>query len=157
MKIALSAAGEARFARILERYDEGDTSFLPALNLAQDEFGCLSPDVQAYLAGRLGFPVTRVRELVTFYSLLHERPWGRHLVLFCRSLTCRMLGSVDFLSWARERLGIGGGETTPDGKFTVQEAECIGACERAPACLINGVLHGPLDREKFERFLEDLK
>jgi NADH-quinone oxidoreductase subunit E len=154
MSITFSAEGEARLERVLERYDEASSSVLPVLSLAQEEFGCLNDEVQALLAERLRLSEAKIRELVSFYSLLYEAPSGRHRFLVCKSLTCRMLGSDDVAAKIREKIGLRDGDTTANGRFTFEEVECIGACDRAPACIVDGVLHGPLDSGTIEEILE---
>jgi NADH-quinone oxidoreductase subunit E len=159
MSPAFTPEGEARFAAILERFGgrEEGARILPALRLALEEFGALDADVRAYMAERLGLPGSRIEELVTFYSLLHETPRGRHTITVCRSLTCRLLGSDDLAARIRRAIGLTEGHTTRDGRFTLEEVECIGACDRAPACIVDGVLHGPLDGAGLDRIVGEIE
>jgi len=163
MSRAFTPEGEARLAAILERFTgrEEPARILPALRLALEEFGALDAEVRATMAERLGLPASRVEALVSFYSLLHETPRGAHTITVCKSLSCRLLGSDDVAARFRRAIGLASGleagETTPDGRFTLEEVECIGACDRAPVCIVDGVLHGPLDEAAIDRIIGDLE
>jgi len=134
--------------RILGRYppEHPQSAVLPPLALAQSRpRGRLPASVVDAVGDYLGMPSMRVRELVTFYSMFHDRPVGRYLVQVCRTTPCWLRGSDEVLAAARQELGIAPGETTPDGDFTLIEVECLGACADAPVVQINDDFHERLD------------
>lgn len=134
--------------RILGRYpqEHRQSAVLPLLDLAQRRHGGWLPAAVVDAVGDyLGMPSMRVRELVTFYSMFHDRPVGRYLVQVCRTTPCWLRGSDEVLDAARQELGIAPGETTPDGDFTLIEVECLGACADAPVVQINDDFHERLD------------
>ncbi len=134
--------------RILGRYppEHRQSAVLPLLDLAQRRHGGWLPAAVVDAVGDyLGMPSMRVRELVTFYSMFHDRPVGRYLVQVCRTTPCWLRGSDEVLTAARQELGVAPGETTPDGDFTLIEVECLGACADAPVVQINDDFHERLD------------
>ena len=143
---------------ILGRYPPAhrQSAVLPLLDLAQRRNGgWLPPAVVDAVGDYLDMPSMRVRELVTFYSMFHDRPVGRYLVQVCRTTPCWLRGSDEVLAGAREELGIAPGETTPDGRFTLIEVECLGACADAPVVQINDDYHERLDGEQMRAWLRD--
>jgi NADH-quinone oxidoreductase subunit E len=148
---------EKRFREILDGFPEGTSRVLPALNFAQEVFGAITPEVEEYMAERLSMPPARLREDLTFYHMYHRRPHGRYTLTVCNNISCNMLGSEELIEHLKERLGIDTGETTGDGLFTLEVAECIGACHQAPAFQVNGRFHGPLSLEEVDRLLERLR
>ncbi len=142
--------------QIVARYPPAhrQSAVLPLLDIAQRRNGgWLPPAVVDAVGDYLGMPSMRVRELVTFYSMFHDRPVGRHLVQVCRTTPCWLRGSDEVLAAAREELGIGPGETTPDGGFTLMEVECLGACAAAPVAQINDDYHENLDGDRLRAWL----
>lgn len=124
---------EAR--RHIAKYPEGRqaSALLPLLHLAQRQnAGFLTLQALDYIADFLQMPPIRVYEVATFYTMFKLQPMGRHHVEVCTNVPCWLRGSDDIIGACRSRLGIGPGETTPDGMFTVSEAECLGACVNAP-------------------------
>ena len=143
---------------ILGRYPPAhrQSAVLPLLDLAQRRNGgWLPPAVVDAVGDYLDMPAMRVRELVTFYSMFHDRPVGRYLVQVCRTTPCWLRGSDEVLAGAREELGIAPGETTPDGRFTLIEVECLGACADAPVVQVNDDYHERLDGEQMRAWLRD--
>ena len=143
---------------ILGRYPSAQrqSAVLPLLDLAQRRNGgWLPPAVVDAVGDYLDMPSMRVRELVTFYSMFHDRPVGRYLVQVCRTTPCWLRGSDEVLAGAREELGIAPGETTPDGRFTLIEVECLGACADAPVVQVNDDYHERLDGEQMRAWLRD--
>jgi NADH-quinone oxidoreductase subunit E len=91
--------------------------------------------------------------VATFYNLIFRKPVGRHIILVCTSVSCWVMGHEQILDHLRERLGIGLGETTTDGRFTLLPNVCLGACDLAPALMIDDDLHGNLDTQKIDEML----
>jgi NADH-quinone oxidoreductase subunit E len=139
---------------VMGRYPKKAAALIPVLRLVQDEVGCISPDEEELVAGTLGLKPMRVREVTTFYTMLTRRPLGRYHIQVCSNLSCALLGSGTLIAYLQEKLGIGVGETSADGKFTLSTVECLGACEQAPCLMVNYDYHGNLDREKIDRILE---
>ncbi len=148
-----------RFARevagIVSRYpaDRKAAALLPVLRVAQELFGYLSPEVQKLAAERLGVSLARVDEVATFYVMFHPRPVGRHVVELCTNVSCCLTGAERIWDHLKQRLGIGPGETTPDGRITLHEVECLGSCGTAPAMLVDEEMHERLTIEKVDEIL----
>ena len=130
--VQFSPAAQAKFEQYLTRYPIKRAAIMPTLWLAQEEFGWLSPEVMAYVAGLLELPPAFVASVASFYTMYYKRPVGRHHVQVCTNLSCALRGSDVIVDCLRERLGIGLGETTADGRFTLSEVECLGSCGTAP-------------------------
>lgn len=117
--------------------DRRRSATMSALRIAQDELGWLSVDALAYVADYLQIPATQVMEVATFYGMYNLKPVGKYKLTVCTNLPCALQGGVDSLKYLEQKLNIKVGETTPDGKFTLQEGECMGACGDAPVLLLN--------------------
>ena len=156
-KIRFSEQAEKEIEEILTHYPDKRSALLPVLNLAQAEFGYISEDVMVLVAGRLELTPPQVYEVVTFYTMLNRKPVGRYLIQLCRTLSCALVGSEDILYQLKQKLGIGLGETTADGLFTLKTVECLASCGTAPAMQVNRVYYENLTREKVDRILDDLK
>ena len=121
--------------RIIERYPEGKqkSAVIPLLHLAQEEFGgWLSPETMDYVGSLLQMEPIEVYEVATFYSMFHLEPVGKHVFEVCHTGPCMLRGSDDIITHIKSRLGIGVGQTTTDGLFTLKTVECLGACGYAP-------------------------
>ena len=160
-----AAAGPVRFSdaqvaevrRLQALYPERQAALLPVLRMAQETFGFVSPEVQAYVAELFEISPAHVHEVVTFYTLFFQRPVGRHVISVCHNLTCSLRGAEDVVAYLEERLGIEAGETTPDGRVTLLRVECLCACEAAPMMQVDDAYVGPLDRPGIDRVLESLR
>lgn len=115
-------------------------ALLPVLHLIQNERGFIGPEDEIAAAELLDLRPVEVREVVTFYTMFRRRPAGRHLVEICTNLSCTVKGGGRILDHLRISFGVGPGETTLDGRFTLEEVECLGACDRAPCLMIDGTL-----------------
>ncbi len=125
-----------------------------ALRIVQARHGWVSDEAVRELAPMLGMTPDELDAVATFYPFIFRRPVGRHVILVCDAVSCWIMGHEGLLRHLRQRLGISPGETTPDGRFTLLPASCLGACDRAPAVMIDRDLHVDLDEEKLERLLE---
>jgi len=132
MAVEFSPAAKAKFDQYLTRYPIKRAAIMPALWLAQEEFGWLSNDTMEYVAGLLELPPAFVASVASFYTMYNKRPVGRHHVQVCTNLSCALRGADTIVECLRSRLGIGLGETTADGRFTLSEVECLGSCGTAP-------------------------
>ena len=130
---------------IIQRYDEPRAAMLPLLWLVQAELGHIPSEAEFWVGRHLGIAVSHVREVVSFYSMFRTTPAGRRELRVCTSLPCLLRGADDVLLRIKDQLGIGAGETTPDGELTVTEVECLCACEIAPMAQLDEQFVGPLD------------
>jgi NADH-quinone oxidoreductase E subunit len=154
---AFDAETEAKAVKFIARYPDGRqaSAVLPLLDLAQRQGGgWLSKEAVEYVARRLSMPVIRVYEVATFYTMFNLAPVGRHLVNVCTTTPCALRGSADIVAACEKRLGIGLGETTPDGTFTLREVECLGACVNAPMAQIGDDFYEDLDPGSMTRLLD---
>jgi NADH-quinone oxidoreductase E subunit len=142
---------------ILKRYPDKRSALLPVLNIAQREFGWISEPVMIYVAGLLELTPPKVFEVVTFYTLLNQKPVGKYLIQVCRTLSCAITGGEDLVGHLQRKLGIRVGETTPDGLFTLKTVECLASCGTAPAMQINDAYYENLTRGKVDRIIEALR
>jgi NADH-quinone oxidoreductase subunit E len=147
------ALDAAAVSSILSKYPEPSCAMLPLLELAQQEYGYVTPEAMADVAQHTGASVTEVRSVASFYTMLHLEPVGEHLIELCTNISCALLGAEHLLKYLEECLGIRCGETTPDGKFTLREVECLGLCDMAPAMHINGERFGDLTPAKIDELL----
>lgn len=142
-----SDAATREIDAILEKYPTRRAAILPVLWVAQREHGWLSTDVQAAVAARLDLPLSWVTGVATFYTMYYKKPVGRWHVQVCTNVSCMLRGSDEIVRCLEERLGIQLGETTADGKFTLDEVECLASCGTAPMLQANDLYFENLDRE----------
>lgn len=126
---------------ILARYEEPASAILPLMHYVQKVQGHLSEDALTFVAEYIGVPHVRAFEVATYYTMLFTEPIGRHLIQVCRNLSCHVNGAPQIIEALQKELGVEVGGTTADGKFTLVEVECIGACDHAPAVMIDEDLH----------------
>jgi NADH-quinone oxidoreductase subunit E len=117
--------------------EQKQSAVMAALAIAQDEQGWLSPEVIEFVARYLGMPSIAVFEVASFYNMYNLAPVGKYKLTVCTNLPCALSGGVHAAEYVKEKLGIDFNETTPDGKFTLKEGECMGACGDAPVMLVN--------------------
>ena len=146
-----------KFEKIVARYPKKDGAMLPVLYLAQREFGYLSTEAIEYVAKIMELPAARVYGVVTFYTMLNMKPIGRHHIQVCRTLPCALAGAERIAAWIKKRLGIGAGETTADGRFTLSEVECLASCGSGPMMQVNDDYYENLTEERVEKILNNLK
>jgi NADH-quinone oxidoreductase subunit E len=154
--LAFSPEQVAEVRRLQSLYPDKRGALLPVLHMAQDAFGHLSLEAEEYVAGLFELSPAHVHEVVTFYTLFFQAPKGRHVVAVCHNLSCHLAGAPDILAHVKGRLGIEAGETTPDGRVTLQAVECLCACEAAPMMQVDDRYELHLTPEKVDRILEGL-
>lgn len=158
MAVQFSEATKQKFDELVTRYPQKKAALLPTLWLAQDEFGQLTPEVLEYVAGLLDLPPSKPYAVASFYTMYNLKGQGKYKIEVCRTLSCAMCGAFDILEHLEHKLGIKSGETTPDGKFTLGTAECLGSCGTAPMFQINGhEYYEDLTTEKVDQILAGLK
>jgi len=145
---------EARFAEMVPHYPTKRSALVPTLLYAQDEIGFLSDEVIAELAGRLDLTELEVRNVISYYSMLTTKPRGKFNVQVCTNISCLVRGGEEILQHCANKLGVGHKGTTPDGLFSLEEVECIGACSWAPAAQVNYDFHENLTTDKIDKVLE---
>jgi len=150
---------DAELFPILKRYpdDRKASAMIPALRIGEHVFGYLSPPVMALAADRLGVSPARAQEVATFYVMFNTKPVGRHVVEICTNVSCCLTGADRIFNVLRQKLGVENGGTTADGRITLREVECLGACGTAPAMLVDEDMAERLTLEKVERIVGDLK
>jgi len=142
---------------ILAKYDRKAAAMLPVLQLVQARFGSISREAEAWVGQLLEVSQAHVHEVVTFYTLYFQRPKGRHVVAVCHNLSCHLAGAPLILAHLTERLGIEAGETTDDGRITLQAVECLCACEAAPMMQVDDRYELHLTPDKVDRIVEGLR
>ncbi len=130
---------------------------LVLLKEVQQKHGCASPELMTELAEALGVPVNDVYGVVSFYSFLSAKPLGRNVIKICKSLPCYIKNSQTIVDTVAREIGVKPGETTPDGRFSLQLVNCIGLCDGAPAMLVNDEPHVDLTPTKISGILKSYK
>lgn len=145
---------------IIARYPDGKqkSAILPILHLAQEEFGgWLSVETMDYVATILKIEPIEVYEVATFYSMYNLKPVGRYMFEVCQTGPCMLRGSDDIIEYIKNKLGIGVGETTPDGLFSLKTVECLGACGYAPMMQLGKHFRENLTPEKVDAIIEECR
>jgi len=140
----------------LKEYTKKRAACIEALKIVQRHRGWVSDEI-GDIAKMLDMTPDELDNVATFYSLIFRKPVGKHVILICDSISCWITGYDLMREHLKERLGIGLGETTEDGQFTLLPTACLGACDRAPAMMIDDVLHGNLTPEKIDELLEQYR
>ena len=150
---------EAKFEHLLDSYPEGRqrAALIPMLLFAQDEVGSVTGELVNEIARRLGITRLDVDEVVSYYSMLTRKPRGKHHIQICTNISCMLRGAEKLLEHAKEKLEIDDGEVTPDGQFSLEEVECLGACSWGPALQVNYEYHHDMTPEKLDRLIEQLR
>ncbi|RFC35642.1 MAG: NADH dehydrogenase subunit E [Candidatus Nitrotoga sp. SPKER] len=145
--------------RELKKYppDRKQSAVMSALRFIQDEKGWINTEDMADVAAYLDMPQMSVYEVATFYNMYNLKPMGRHTLTVCTNLSCQLVGATETLNYIKNKLGIGVGEVTADGKFGLREGECQNVCDEAPLFMINNKKTcGHLTKEKIDQILAEL-
>jgi NADH-quinone oxidoreductase subunit E len=153
----LSDALLKKFDEVISRYPLKRSAIVPCLLFAQDEMGFVSDEVIEEVARRVEVRPIEVIEDIGYYSMLHRKPMGKYNLQVCTNVSCMVRGGEEILEHCKKRLGIGHKETTPDGLFSLEEVECLGACCGAPAMQVNYDFYEDLTPEKVDTLLEKLR
>jgi NADH-quinone oxidoreductase subunit E len=146
---ALSAHLIDEIKALPARYPQPRSAVMPALDLAQEELGYLTPEAMTEVATALQLDAGYVEGVATFYTLFHLEPIGKHRFYMCTNLSCTLRGAEEMVEHLRGAIGVGeAGEVSADGLFSYEEVECMGACEYAPMCRIDHRYHYDLTPEK---------
>lgn len=149
-----SAPTAARFDKLATIYPLKRSALVPMLLYAQDDIGYVSDEAIAEIATRLDLLELDVRNVLSYYSMLRTKPAGKYNVQVCTNISCMLRGGFEILDHCKHKLGIGHKGVTPDGLFSLEEVECIGACCWAPAMQVNYDFHDDLTTVKVDQVLE---
>lgn len=146
---------DRRLAQVLDKYRGAQGALIPVLQEAQAALGFLSKEVIARIAEGLSIPVSQVYGVATFYTQFRLKPVGKHLIRVCHGTACHVGGAGAISEALEEALGIKDGQTTADGKFTLESVACLGCCSLAPVMMIGGETYGRLTKESAAKALKD--
>ena len=156
----LNAESLKRIDREIAKYpaDQKQSAVMAALAIAQEEHGWLSSDSIEFVANYLGMPPMAAYEVASFYNMYDLKPVGKYKLTVCTNLPCALSGGNHAAEYLQKKLGIGFNETTPDGKFTLKEGECMGACGDAPVFIVNNrSMCSHMHPDQIDKLLEECK
>ena len=154
---AISEQLDNFFDEKMQQYPTKRSFLVPMLLYTQDELGCLTDSAIAHIAKKTELTELEVRNVISYYSMLRTRPLGKYHVQVCTNISCMLRGGDEILEHCEKRLGIGHKQTTPDGLFSLEEVECIGACSWAPAIQINYDFHENLTPDAMDVLLDQIR
>ena len=149
-----AAANETRILALVERHRHRDGPLIEVLHDVQSEFGCIPSGAVPVIARALNLSRAEVHGVVTFYHHFRTRPPGRHVLQICRAESCQAAGGRAIESHAQKRLGVGFGETTPDGRITLEAVYCLGLCACSPAAMLDDEVHGRVTPERLDALID---
>ena len=156
--LEFSDKAQQRATEILSRYpaEYKKAAVVPLLHLAQEEWGYISTEAMAYVASLIDCSPVKVAEIATFYLMFNKEPVGKNILAVCHTLPCALTGCSSIFDHLSKKLGIGLGETTKDGRFTLRKSECLAACDKGPVLLVNRELHTHMTPEKTDEIIDGL-
>ena len=137
-------------------YPHPRSALIPLLHMAQEQDGWVTPDAMEHIGELLDLTPAEVRGTASFYDMLFLEPTGRYLVAVCTNIACLLNGGYELLEHAEEKLGIKAGATTADGRFTIEEVECIALCGQAPCLAVNWRFFGKVSNDGFDHLVDEL-
>ncbi len=160
-KITLSDVEKKEIDHWVAKYpsNQKQSAVMAALRIVQEHAPdrCLNPPRIQAVADYLGMPVIAVEEVSRFYTMYDHKPVGKYKISVCTNISCKLRGADELMQHLEHKLGVGVNQTTADGKFTLKEVECMGACIGAPMCQINKDYHENLDAKKIDGILDGLE
>ena len=156
-EFAFDAERDAEFERLIKRYPTRESMILPALWLTQEQEGWISVEAMAYIADRIGTFAAKVYEAATFYTMFNLKPMGKYHITVCRTLSCWLREKQEIVDYLAKDVGVVPGKMTDDGKFSLEEVECLGHCGTAPVIQLNGEFHEEMDVDKLKALLATLE
>lgn len=148
---------DTEFERLVARYPIRESMILPALWLTQEQEGWISAEAMAYIADRIGTFASKVYEAATFYTMFNLHPMGKYHICVCRTLSCWLRGKQEIVDYLKNEIGITPGQVSKDGKYSLEEVECLGHCGTAPVVQINGEFYENMDLDKMKTLMASLK
>jgi NADH-quinone oxidoreductase subunit E len=155
--VSFPVALREKIDEIVSKSETKQSALIPVLHEVQNKYGWLSLESMKEVAEILDIPPASVQNVATFYTMFFIKPIGRHVIWLCRTLSCALRGAEHIEHYLSEKLGIHTGETTPDGKITFLEAECLASCGTAPVMLVDDELYENLTRKKIDELIEKLR
>lgn len=155
--VEFSADEEKKIEWLFSRYPTKEAATIPLLWLVQKKYGWVPEEAVEIVAERCEVAPSHVFGVVSFYTMFHRAPVGRYCLQVCTNLSCQLMGAEPLVDCLRRKLGIDVNETTSDGLFTIQEVECLAACEMAPVIRMNEEYIGPLDEAGVDQLLAKLR
>jgi NADH-quinone oxidoreductase E subunit len=152
----LSEQNLAKARATIALYPEPRSALIPLCHLAQAQDGYLTSEAIEHVAELVGITPAEVRGTASFYDMFHLEPVGRYVIALCTNIACMLSGAFDLLEHAESRLGVGVGQTTTDGLFTLEEAECLAGCDAAPCVQVNHRFFGPVESDGFDVLIAQL-
>ena len=148
---------DEKMKEILENYTKDKSNLIQILNEVQEHYGYIPKNAQVEISEYLGLPMAEVYGVITFYSRFTLKPKGKYNISVCLGTACFVKGSEKILDRVKEKLGINVGETTPDGKFSIEATRCIGACGLAPVFTVNDEVYGKATPEMIDKVIDEYK
>jgi len=156
MEIKFTEENQKKLDEIRTHYPTSQAAVMPALWIAQEQFGWLSNDVMKYVGDILQIPYETVLGVAEFYTMYNKKPVGKYHLQVCTNVSCMLCGGYDVFDYLSQKLGIKNGETTGDGLFTISEAECLGSCGTAPMMQVNNYYEENLTKENIDHLINKL-
>ena len=156
----ISEESITRFAREVAKYpaDQKQSAVMACLTIVQQELGYVSPESEQMVANYLGMSAIAVHEVTSFYNMYNQRPVGKYKLNVCTNLPCQLRDGERAMAHLNEQLGVGNNETTPDGMFTLQQCECLGACADSPVMLVNDTtMCSFMSNDKLDQLIDGLR
>jgi NADH-quinone oxidoreductase subunit E len=156
----ISESTKARFAKEVAKYpaEQAQSAVMACLSIVQQEFGHVSAESEREIAAYLGMAPMAVHEVTTFYNMYNQQPVGKYKLNVCTNLPCQLRDGAKALKHLEQKLGIGAGQTTADGLFTLQQCECLGACADSPVMLVNDrTMCSFMSNDKLDQLIDGLK
>ena len=156
-EVQFDDALEAQISEVLLRYPDKQAALLPVLWMCQERWGWVSAGIMAAIGERLGLSPAYVEGVATFYTMYLRRPPGKYLLQVCTTLSCQLCGTGELVEHLRHKLGVEFGQTTADGRFTLVDVQCLGACGEAPIIQVNNDYYTVSDVDRLDQLLDELK
>ena len=156
MEIKFTEENQKKLDEIRTHYPTSQAAVMPALWIAQEQFGWLSNDVMKYVGDILQIPYETVLGVAEFYTMYNKKPVGKYHLQVCTNVSCMLCGGYDVFDYLSQKRGIKNGETTGDGLFTISEAECLGSCGTAPMMQVNNYYEENLTKENIDHLINKL-
>ncbi len=157
MSFKFSEENEKYFQNLLKRYPKKQALTIPCLWIAQYQEGWVSLEAMEYIAQKTEQSAMDVYSVASFYTMFKLKPKGKHHIQLCKTLSCMLCGSEELLEFLEKKLGIKSGEVSKDGRFSIEEVECLGNCGHSPCLSLGGKYYNDLDEKKLEELIGELE
>lgn len=157
MGVQLPPEAEAKIEEIKKRYPDQKSAIMPALYIAQEHLGWVTPEAVQWVSEKVGVPPVHVMEVATFYTMYYKKPVGKYHFQVCRTLSCALRGAKQITEHLHDKLGLKPLEVSEDGMWSYEEVECLGSCGTAPMCQINDVFFENLTPGKLDEVIKKIE